>query len=140
MWPGRVAIRFDSVVRPHWAGRASHPVRPSSLRSKLRVNCCSVSLDGYGAGPRPNLSNPLGVDGSAQPARFFPTRTFQTTVLGPRDGTTGIDDDFVVRGMAGVGRGFSAAMDLARSAGRGRTIHGNGGGATTLPTTCPCSC
>ena len=74
-----------------------------SPRSKLRVNCFSVSLDGYGAGPRQDLSNPLGVGGMALPGWFFPTRTFQTTVLGRTDGTTGIDEDFAVRGMAGLG-------------------------------------
>ena len=74
-----------------------------SPRSKLRVNCFSVSLDGYGAGPRQDLANPLGVGGMALPEWFFPTRTFQTTVLGAADGTTGIDDDFAVRGMAGLG-------------------------------------
>jgi len=42
------------------------------------------------------------VGGMALPNGFFPTRTFQTTVLG-RDGATGIDDDFAVRGMAGLG-------------------------------------
>ncbi len=74
-----------------------------SPRPKLRVNCFSVSLDGYGAGPRQDLQNPLGVGGVALPGWFFPTRTFQTTVLGAADGTTGIDDDFAVRGMAGLG-------------------------------------
>ena len=75
-----------------------------SPRSKVRVNCFSVSLDGYGAGPRQDLQNPLGVGGTALPGWFFPTRTFQTTVLGKATGgTTGIDDDFAVRGMAGLG-------------------------------------
>ena len=75
-----------------------------SPQSKLRVNCFSVSLDGYGAGPRQDLSNPLGVGGMALPEWFFPTRTFQTTVLGKATGgTTGVDDDFAVRGMAGLG-------------------------------------
>jgi dihydrofolate reductase len=74
-----------------------------SPRSKLRVNCFSVSLDGYGAGPRQDHSNPLGVGGMALPEWFFPTRTFQTTVLGAADGATGIDDDFAVRGLAGLG-------------------------------------
>ena len=76
---------------------------PQPPRPKLRVNCFSVSLDGYGAGPRQDLSNPLGVGGMALPEWFFPTRTFQTTVLGATDGTTGIDDDFAVRGLAGLG-------------------------------------
>ena len=31
--------------------------------SKLRVNCFSVSLDGFAAGPSPSLEDPLGVGG-----------------------------------------------------------------------------
>ena len=73
-------------------------------RSKLRVNCFGVSLDGYGAGPRQDLANPLGIGGMALHDWFFPTRTFQTTVLGKSTGgATGVDDDFAVRGMAGLG-------------------------------------
>jgi dihydrofolate reductase len=34
---------------------------------------------------------------------FFPTRTFQQVVLGKEDGTTGVDNDFAVRGLAGIG-------------------------------------
>jgi len=31
--------------------------------SRVRVNAFSVSLDGFGAGPRQDLKNPLGVGG-----------------------------------------------------------------------------
>ena len=31
--------------------------------SKLRINCFALSLEGYGAGPRQDLDNPLGVGG-----------------------------------------------------------------------------
>ena len=72
----------------------------SSSRSKLRVNCFGVSLDGYGAGPQQDLQNPLGIGGMALPEWFFPTRTFQTMVGGGADGTTGVDEDFAVRGNA----------------------------------------
>jgi dihydrofolate reductase len=72
-------------------------------RSKLRVNCFSVSLDGYGAGQNQSLENPLGVGGMALHEWFFPTRTFQTMVVGGKEGATGTDDDFAVRGMAGLG-------------------------------------
>ena len=34
--------------------------------SKLRVNCFSISLDGYGAGPDQSLENPLGVGAPAE--------------------------------------------------------------------------
>jgi dihydrofolate reductase len=74
-----------------------------SAQCKLRVNCFSVSLDGYGAGPQQDLSNPLGVGGMALHEWFFPTRTFQTTVAGGTDGATGVDDEFAARGIAGLG-------------------------------------
>jgi len=72
-------------------------------QSKLRVNCFGVSLDGYGAGPRQDLANPLGVGGMALHEWFFPTRTFQAMHGGGAGGTTGIDENFAARGMAGLG-------------------------------------
>jgi dihydrofolate reductase len=72
-------------------------------RPKLRISCFGVSLDGYGAGPQQDLSNPLGVGGMALHEWFFPTRTFQGMHGGGAGGTTGIDEDFAARGVAGVG-------------------------------------
>ena len=69
---------------------------------KLRVNCFAISLDGYGAGPNQSLENPLGVGGLALHDWSHPTRTFQKA-FGKDGGSTGIDDDFVARGFAGVG-------------------------------------
>jgi len=71
--------------------------------SQVRVSCFAVSLDGYGAGPRQSLEHPLGVGGTALHQWFFPTRTFQSTVLGKDEGTTGLDDDYARRGMENVG-------------------------------------
>lgn len=70
--------------------------------SKVRVNCFAVSLDGYGAGPRQDRGNPLGVGGEALHRWFVPTRTFQR-MLGAQEGTTGIDDDYARRGMENLG-------------------------------------
>ncbi|WP_438483013.1 dihydrofolate reductase family protein [Oleiharenicola lentus] len=70
---------------------------------KLRVACFSISLDGYGAGPNQSLKNPLGVNGPSLAKWFFPTRTFQAMHGDSAQGTTGIDDDFAVRGMANLG-------------------------------------
>ena len=81
----------------------SHTMSTQPPRSKLRVNCFGVSLDGYGAGPQQDLSNPLGVGGMALHEWFFPTRTFQGMHGGGKGGTTGIDEDFAARGMAGLG-------------------------------------
>ena len=70
--------------------------------SKVRVNSFAISLDGYGAGPRQDLKNPLGVGGEALHQWFFPTRTFQK-MFGSGEGTTGIDDDYARRGMENLG-------------------------------------
>ena len=71
--------------------------------SKVRVDCFAVSLDGYGAGPRQSLENPLGEGGTALHQWFFPTRTFQSTLFGKEEGTTGLDDDYARQGMANLG-------------------------------------
>jgi len=70
--------------------------------SKLRVNCFSVSLDGFGAGPDQSLDNPLGVGGESLHDWFVPTRTFQR-MHGNEDGTTGADDEFAARMTANIG-------------------------------------
>lgn len=70
---------------------------------KLRVNCFGISLDGFGAGPDQDLNNPLGVGGPALHEWFFPTRTFQTRVMGRDEGTTGLDSEFAERGFRNVG-------------------------------------
>jgi dihydrofolate reductase len=70
--------------------------------SKLRVACFAVSLDGFGAGPHQSLENPLGVGGTALHEWVFPTVMFQK-MQGNEGGTTGIDNDFAVRGFSNVG-------------------------------------
>ena len=70
--------------------------------SKLRVHAFSISLDGYGAGPRQSLEHPLGVGGDQVHEWFVPTRTFQGMV-GKEGGTTGLDDDFAARAIANLG-------------------------------------
>src|SRR5262245_40748349 len=70
--------------------------------SRLRVAAYSVSLDGFGAGPRQRLEEPLGVGGEALHEWIFPTRMFQA--MGGKDGgETGIDEDFASRAMANLG-------------------------------------
>jgi dihydrofolate reductase len=68
----------------------------------VRVNTFSLSLDGYGAGPDQDLENPLGRGGKSLHEWVYPTRSFQRMV-GKEGGTTGLDDDFLTRGMAGLG-------------------------------------
>lgn len=81
--------------------------------SKLRVQCFTVSVDGYGAGPRQDRNNPLGVGGENLHKWFVPTRSFKSLHLkaapaargmpGGAEGTTGVDDDFARRGMENIG-------------------------------------
>jgi dihydrofolate reductase len=69
---------------------------------KVRVHNFAISLDGYGAGPKQDRDDPLGVGGEALHDWFVPTRTFQQ-VSGKQGGTTGIDDDFAARGFNNIG-------------------------------------
>ena len=70
--------------------------------SRVRVNSFGLSLDGYGAGPGQGLEQPLGRGGEDLHRWFFPTRTFQR-LYGKGEGTTGLDEDYAARGMAGLG-------------------------------------
>jgi dihydrofolate reductase len=70
--------------------------------SKVRVASFSVSIDGYGAGPRQDLKNPLGVRGTELHSWFFPTETFRK-MTGQSGGSHGVDNEMVKRGFENVG-------------------------------------
>jgi dihydrofolate reductase len=70
--------------------------------TKLRVDCFSVSIDGYSAGSGQALEHPMGIGGMQLHEWVFPTRMFQA-MMGKDGGTTGIDEDFAARGMSGIG-------------------------------------
>ena len=70
--------------------------------SKVRIAGFGLSIDGFGAGPRQSLDDPLGAGGPSLMEWAFPTRTFQQ-MHGGGGGETGIDDDFAKRGFANVG-------------------------------------
>ena len=70
--------------------------------TKIRVAGFSVSLDGFSAGPEQSLANPLGKNRPELFQWFFPTRTFRAMV-GQDGGTTGVDDQYAQRSMAGFG-------------------------------------
>jgi dihydrofolate reductase len=70
--------------------------------TKLRVHSIGMSVDGYIAGAKQSLENPLGIGGTAVHEWAFATRTFQA-MTGGESGTTGIDDDFVARGFKNIG-------------------------------------
>ena len=67
--------------------------------SRLIVSWFSLSLDGYGAGPRQSREDPLGVGGEALHDWIVRTRTFKNG----KGGETGIDDDVAARGKGDVG-------------------------------------
>ena len=71
--------------------------------SKVRVNCFSISLDGYGAGPNQSLENPLGERGPELHNWFFPTRTVQKKVFNQDGGETGVDNEMAERSFENVG-------------------------------------
>ena len=71
--------------------------------AKVKVQAFTVSIDGFGAGPRQGLEQPLGVGGETLHEWMLPTRTFQQKVLGKSGGTEGIDDDYARRSMEGMG-------------------------------------
>jgi dihydrofolate reductase len=70
--------------------------------TKVRVSSFAISLDGYGAGPRQSLDNPMGAGGMALHEWAFATRTFQT-MFGNDGGATGVDDRFAARGLENLG-------------------------------------
>jgi len=72
--------------------------------SKLRVCCFGISLDGYGAGPNQDLTNPLGLGGVNVHKWHISTKTFQQIHGdGTVEGTTGVDNDFEAQGLENLG-------------------------------------
>jgi len=71
--------------------------------TRVRVESFTISLDGFGAGPKQSIDNPLGVGGEDLHQWLIPTRTLQRTLFGKEGGTTGVDDDFAARGFQNVG-------------------------------------
>ena len=70
--------------------------------SKVRVAAFSISLDGFGAGPRQDLDNPLGVRGLELHRWFLDTEGFKK-MHGQSGGTKGIDNDFALQSFENVG-------------------------------------
>lgn len=70
--------------------------------SRLRVECFSVSIDGFGAGPNQDLENPLGVRGTELMEWFFHTRAWRK-MHGFEGGETGVDNDMAEQGFVGIG-------------------------------------
>ena len=76
------------------------------IMSKVRVAAFAISVDGFGAGPRQDLQNPLGVRGTELHGWFFPTETFRQRAGHPGEktgGTTGVDNEMAVKSFENVG-------------------------------------
>jgi dihydrofolate reductase len=70
--------------------------------ARIRVHNFTISLDGYGAGPRQTREDPLGVGGEALHDWYIATRFFHR-ISGRPGGTTGVDDDIASRFGQGIG-------------------------------------
>jgi dihydrofolate reductase len=66
------------------------------------VSSFSVSLNGYAAGPNQSMENPLGARGPELFEWFFSTRVWKQ-MHGHEGGSTGMDNEWVERGMANAG-------------------------------------
>lgn len=70
--------------------------------TRLRVQSFGMSVDGFSAGPRQDIDNPLGVGGAAIFTWAFATRVF-CEMHGREGGSTGVDNEFAARGFENVG-------------------------------------
>jgi dihydrofolate reductase len=70
--------------------------------SKVRVASFSVSIDGFGAGPRQSLGNPLGERGPEIFAWFFETEVWKK-MHDESGGGSGVDNQFALRAFENVG-------------------------------------
>jgi dihydrofolate reductase len=70
--------------------------------SKLKVQAFTVSIDGYGAGPRQSLDAPLGVGGESLHEWMVHTRAFKE-MQGGEGGSTDVDDAFTRRSFENIG-------------------------------------
>jgi dihydrofolate reductase len=70
--------------------------------SKVKVAAFSVSIDGFGAGPRQDLQNPLGVRGFELHSWFLQTEVFKK-IHGQSGGNEGVDNDVAALSFENVG-------------------------------------
>ncbi len=70
--------------------------------SKIRVAAFSISIDGFGAGPSQDLSNPLGIRGLELHGWFLDTEVFKQ-MHGQPGGQPGIDNNLAAQALENVG-------------------------------------
>lgn len=75
--------------------------------SKVRVAAFSISIDGFGAGVRQDLQNPLGVRGTELHGWFFRTEAFKKMTGHPealsQGEGRGVDNDMALKSFENVG-------------------------------------
>ena len=69
---------------------------------KVRVSSFAISVDGFSAGARQDLENPLGVRGLELMQWFFETRSWRKG-HGQQGGEDGIDNGVAEQSMSGIG-------------------------------------
>jgi dihydrofolate reductase len=77
-------------------------VRQEQHVSRVCVRSFALSVDGYGAGPRQDLHNPIGVHGMELMEWFFATRAWRR-MHGEEGGESGVDDALAAQGFEGIG-------------------------------------
>ncbi len=70
--------------------------------SKIKVQSFGVSIDGYSAGPRQDLQNPLGIRGPELMEWFFHTKAWRE-MHGEHGGESGVDNDIAMKGFGNLG-------------------------------------
>jgi dihydrofolate reductase len=104
---------------------------------KLRFQM-TMSVDGYVAGPRQSLENPLGEGGLGLHDWAVATRSFRAS-HSMEGGETGLDDDHAATWNVNVGSTIMGRNMFGPVRGPWRTIRGPAGGATTRRSTRRCS-
>ena len=70
--------------------------------TRVCVRSFAISIDGFGAGPRQDLQNPLGVRGTDLMEWFFAMRAWRR-MHGQEGGESGVDDALAEQGFEGIG-------------------------------------
>ena len=70
--------------------------------ARVHVHNLAMSVDGYAAGVRQSLNDPIGVGGLALHAWVFETCAGRR-MQGLDGGTTGVDNDFIAAGEDSIG-------------------------------------
>jgi dihydrofolate reductase len=73
------------------------------MMSRVVVKSFAMSLDGFGAGPRQDMQNPLGMRGFELMQWYFPTKSFRDMHGDKAGGETGTDNRMAETGFDNIG-------------------------------------